>query len=94
MLMSLAQSLQVSKWVYSKGVVQHLYFGRNPPMFTEMRLLRQSTGDDHLGCSLGIGKDSFALCFRFSYGFVVGDERREKQLLPCKSEGSGCDRKG
>lgn len=31
-----------------KAVVQHLYLGRNPPMFTEMRVLRESTDDDHL----------------------------------------------
>lgn len=34
----------------SKGIVQHLYLGRTAPMFTEMRVLRQSTGDDHLVC--------------------------------------------
>lgn len=32
------------------AVVQHLYLGRNPPMFTEMRVLRQSNDDDHLVC--------------------------------------------
>lgn len=26
--------------------------GSSPPMFTEMRVLRESTGDDHLVCSL------------------------------------------
>ncbi|KAM5586489.1 C2 domain-containing protein [Rosa sericea] len=41
-------------WTVSKGVVQHLYLGRNPPMFTEMRVLRQSTGDDHLVLELGM----------------------------------------
>lgn len=33
-------------------MVEHLYMGRSPPMFTEMRVLRQSTGDDHLVCNL------------------------------------------
>ncbi|CAN6694048.1 unnamed protein product [Malus baccata var. baccata] len=37
-----------------KGIVQHLYLGRNPPMFTEMRVLRQSTDDDHLVLELGM----------------------------------------
>ncbi|XP_062011835.1 C2 domain-containing protein At1g53590-like isoform X2 [Rosa rugosa] len=41
-------------WTVSKGVVQHLYLGRNAPMFTEMRVLRQSTGDDHLVLELGM----------------------------------------
>ncbi|GFY99264.1 calcium-dependent lipid-binding (CaLB domain) family protein [Actinidia rufa] len=35
-------------WTVKKAVVQHLYMGRSPPLFTEMRVLRQSTGDDHL----------------------------------------------
>ncbi|XP_049347268.1 C2 domain-containing protein At1g53590-like isoform X2 [Solanum verrucosum] len=34
--------------------VQSLYLGRNPPMFTEMRVLRESTGDDHLVLELGM----------------------------------------
>lgn len=33
-----------------EAVVQHLYLGRNPPMFTEIRVLRESTDDDHLVC--------------------------------------------
>lgn len=33
-----------------EAVVRHMYLGRNPPLFTEMRVLRQSTGDDHLVC--------------------------------------------
>lgn len=28
--------------------LQHLYLGRSPPTFTEMRVLRHSNGDDHL----------------------------------------------
>lgn len=31
-----------------KALVQHMYLGRNPPLITEMRVLRQSSGDDHL----------------------------------------------
>ncbi|KAM1311404.1 hypothetical protein ACFX2I_007898 [Malus domestica] len=41
-------------WTVGKAVVQHLYLGRNPPMFTEMRVLRQSTDDDHLVLELGM----------------------------------------
>ncbi|XP_057949632.1 C2 domain-containing protein At1g53590-like [Malania oleifera] len=41
-------------WTARKAVVQHLYMGRNPPMFTEMRVLRQSTDDDHLVLELGM----------------------------------------
>ncbi|CAN4103025.1 unnamed protein product [Withania somnifera] len=35
-------------WTAKEAVIQHLYLGRTPPMFTEMRVLRESTGDDHL----------------------------------------------
>lgn len=31
-----------------EAVMQHLYLGRSPPLLTDMRVLRQSTGDDHL----------------------------------------------
>jgi len=31
-----------------KAVIQSLYLGRNPPMFTDIRVVRQSTDDDHL----------------------------------------------
>ncbi|KAB2605413.1 C2 domain-containing protein [Pyrus ussuriensis x Pyrus communis] len=41
-------------WTVGKAVVQHLYLGRNPPMFTEMRVLHQSTDDDHLVLELGM----------------------------------------
>ncbi|KAJ8898644.1 hypothetical protein K2173_004628 [Erythroxylum novogranatense] len=41
-------------WTAKKVVVQHMYLGRNPPMFTEMRVLNQSTGDDHLVLELGM----------------------------------------
>ncbi|CAL0310716.1 unnamed protein product [Lupinus luteus] len=34
-------------WTAKEAVVQHLYLGRNPPLITEMRVLRQSN-DDHL----------------------------------------------
>ncbi|RWV96210.1 hypothetical protein BHE74_00043426 [Ensete ventricosum] len=32
--------------------MQHLYLGRNPPVFTDARVLRQSSDDDHLVCLL------------------------------------------
>lgn len=41
-------------WSAKKAVVQHLYLGRNPPMLTEMRVLRQSNDDDHLVLELGM----------------------------------------
>ncbi|KAK2997747.1 hypothetical protein RJ639_026304 [Escallonia herrerae] len=41
-------------WTVKDAVVQHLYMGRSPPMFTEMRVLHQSTGDDHLVFELGM----------------------------------------
>ncbi|XP_038897504.1 C2 domain-containing protein At1g53590 isoform X1 [Benincasa hispida] len=41
-------------WTAKKAVVQHLYLGRNPPMFTEMRVLRQPSEDDHLVLELGM----------------------------------------
>ncbi|KAJ0971673.1 hypothetical protein J5N97_019632 [Dioscorea zingiberensis] len=41
-------------WTARKAVVQHLYLGRNPPMFTDMRVLRESADDDHLVLELGM----------------------------------------
>ncbi|XP_055824917.1 C2 domain-containing protein At1g53590 isoform X2 [Solanum dulcamara] len=41
-------------WTAKEAIVQHLYLGRSPPMFTEMRVLRESTGDDHLVLELGM----------------------------------------
>ncbi|XVF18402.1 hypothetical protein REPUB_Repub11eG0018500 [Reevesia pubescens] len=41
-------------WTAKKAVVQHLYMGRNPPLFTEMRVLRQCCDDDHLVLELGM----------------------------------------
>ncbi|KAK9269401.1 hypothetical protein L1049_001174 [Liquidambar formosana] len=41
-------------WTAKKAVVQHLYMGRNPPMFTDIRVTRQSTDDDHLVLELGM----------------------------------------
>ncbi|TXG66636.1 hypothetical protein EZV62_007911 [Acer yangbiense] len=41
-------------WTAKQAVVQHLYMGRNPPMFTEMRVLRQNSDDDHLVLELGM----------------------------------------
>ncbi|CAH9104320.1 unnamed protein product [Cuscuta epithymum] len=41
-------------WTVKSVVVQHLYLGRCPPIFTEMRVLQNSTGDDHLALELGM----------------------------------------
>ncbi|XP_055801313.1 C2 domain-containing protein At1g53590-like isoform X2 [Solanum dulcamara] len=41
-------------WTVKDIAVQHLYLGRSPPMFTEMRVLCDSTGDDHLVLELGM----------------------------------------
>ncbi|KAK9688671.1 hypothetical protein RND81_09G002400 [Saponaria officinalis] len=41
-------------WTVKKAVVQHLYLGRSPPLFTDIRVLRESTGDDHLVLELGL----------------------------------------
>ncbi|KAK9049322.1 hypothetical protein SSX86_031712 [Deinandra increscens subsp. villosa] len=41
-------------WTVKESVIQNLYLGRSPPMFTEMRVCRQSTGDDHLVFELGM----------------------------------------
>ncbi|CAK9151763.1 unnamed protein product [Ilex paraguariensis] len=41
-------------WTVKEAVVQHLYMGRSPPIFTEMRVVHQSTNDDHLVLELGI----------------------------------------
>ncbi|GMJ05363.1 hypothetical protein like AT1G53590 [Hibiscus trionum] len=41
-------------WTVKKAVVQHLYLGRAPPLFTEMRVLRECSDDDHLVLELGM----------------------------------------
>ncbi|KAK8527561.1 hypothetical protein V6N13_085383 [Hibiscus sabdariffa] len=41
-------------WTAKKAVVQHLYLGRTPPLFTEMRVLRECSDDDHLVLELGM----------------------------------------
>lgn len=41
-------------WTAKEAVVQSLYMGRNPPMITDIRVLRQSTDDDHLVLELGM----------------------------------------
>lgn len=41
-------------WTVKEIAVQHLYLGRSPPMFTEMRVLHESIGDDHLVLELGM----------------------------------------
>ncbi|KAG2546383.1 hypothetical protein PVAP13_9KG030042 [Panicum virgatum] len=41
-------------WTVSKASVQELYMGRNPPMFTSMRVLPETSDDDHLVLELGM----------------------------------------
>ncbi|KAB2043748.1 hypothetical protein ES319_D01G040200v1 [Gossypium barbadense] len=41
-------------WTAKKAVVQHLYLGRNPPLITEVRVLRECSDDDHLVLELGM----------------------------------------
>ncbi|KAI7736346.1 hypothetical protein M8C21_028119 [Ambrosia artemisiifolia] len=41
-------------WTVKEAMVQNLYMGRSPPMITEMRVCRQSTGDDHLVLEMGL----------------------------------------
>ncbi|MCL7047281.1 hypothetical protein MKW94_020868 [Papaver nudicaule] len=41
-------------WTAKEAMVESLYMGRNPPMFTEMRVVGQSSGDDHLVLELGM----------------------------------------
>ncbi|XP_065016458.1 C2 domain-containing protein At1g53590-like isoform X1 [Musa acuminata AAA Group] len=41
-------------WTARKAVMQHLYLGRNPPMFIDARVLRESSDDDHLVLELGM----------------------------------------
>ncbi|XP_059662796.1 C2 domain-containing protein At1g53590 isoform X2 [Cornus florida] len=41
-------------WTAKEAVVHELYLGRSPPIFTEMRVLNQFTGDDHLVLELGM----------------------------------------
>ncbi|CAA7013874.1 unnamed protein product [Microthlaspi erraticum] len=41
-------------WTAKKAVIQHLYMGKKPPLLTDIRVLRQSTGDDHLVMELGM----------------------------------------
>ncbi|KAL6850145.1 hypothetical protein ACP4OV_020772 [Aristida adscensionis] len=41
-------------WTVSKASVQELYMGRNPPLFTSMRVLPETSDDDHLVLELGM----------------------------------------
>ncbi|XP_019101825.1 PREDICTED: C2 domain-containing protein At1g53590-like isoform X2 [Camelina sativa] len=41
-------------WTAKEAVIQDLYLGRNPPLLTDIRVLRESTGDDHLVLELGM----------------------------------------
>ncbi|XP_052207502.1 C2 domain-containing protein At1g53590-like isoform X2 [Diospyros lotus] len=35
-------------WTVREAILRHLYMGRSPPVFTDMRVLHQSNADDHL----------------------------------------------
>jgi hypothetical protein len=41
-------------WTAKDIEVQHLYLGRSPPMFTEIRVLQNSNSDDHLVLEIGM----------------------------------------
>lgn len=41
-------------WTVKKATIEHLYLGRKPPVFTEMRVLHESSDDDHLVLELGL----------------------------------------
>lgn len=41
-------------WTARKAEIQNLYLGRNPPMFTDIRAVSQSTDDDHLVLEIGM----------------------------------------
>nr|ACL52955.1 unknown [Zea mays] len=41
-------------WTVSKASIQELYMGRNPPIFTSMRVLPETSDDDHLVLELGL----------------------------------------
>ncbi|XP_073526381.1 uncharacterized protein [Phyllobates terribilis] len=41
-------------WTIKKASVEHLYLGRKAPIFTEMRVLHESSDDDHLVLELGL----------------------------------------
>ncbi|XWS30984.1 hypothetical protein CRYUN_Cryun23aG0038000 [Craigia yunnanensis] len=42
------QTPKIKRHFQKKALVQHLYLGRNPTLFTEMRVLSQCSDDDHL----------------------------------------------
>nr|CAD1839214.1 unnamed protein product [Ananas comosus var. bracteatus] len=41
-------------WTARKAAIQNLYLGRNPPLFTDIRVLAQQADDDHLVLELGL----------------------------------------
>uniref|UniRef100_A0ACD5XSS2 Uncharacterized protein n=2 Tax=Avena sativa TaxID=4498 RepID=A0ACD5XSS2_AVESA len=41
-------------WTARKAEIQNLYLGRNPPMFTDIRVVSQSADDDHLVLEIGM----------------------------------------
>jgi hypothetical protein len=42
------QYLTQSSFLQTKASIQELYMGRNPPLFTSMRVLPETSDDDHL----------------------------------------------
>ena len=54
----------INIYLQKEAVVQHLYLGRNPPLFTEMRVLRQNN-DDHLVCNIWMQHSSTMSCSAF-----------------------------
>ncbi|KAI4321782.1 hypothetical protein MLD38_035125 [Melastoma candidum] len=63
-------------WTVSKATLQHLYLGKKPPLITDIRIIHQSNGDDHLVLQLGanfVSADDisavFAVKLRKALGF-------------------------
>lgn len=63
-------------WTVKEASIQHLYLGSKPPLFTEIRVIRQATDDDHLVLQLGVNFVSaddisaiFAVKLRKTFGF-------------------------
>ncbi|KAI3411505.1 uncharacterized protein J3R85_017931 [Psidium guajava] len=63
-------------WTVKEASIQRLYLGSKPPLFTEVRVIRQSTDDDHLVLQLGVNflntddiSAIFAVKLRKAFGF-------------------------
>lgn len=67
-----------------KAVMQHLYLGRNPPMFTGIRVIGESTDDDHLVRMIKYRMDyyvSFICVIEESYYQCTQKGRRLKNIV-------------